>query len=45
MSHSPSQPLGGKLFTPKVILFIAIIAISIGVITYRMFYGIGSVSA
>ncbi|WP_413285346.1 Ni/Fe-hydrogenase cytochrome b subunit [Vibrio sp. MA40-2] len=44
MAHIKSKALGGTLFSWRVIAFSTLVVISMILIVYRLFYGIGSIS-
>lgn len=45
MSEHVERPLGGRILTPTFVALVALALAGIAVVIYRMFYGLGSVSA
>jgi Ni/Fe-hydrogenase subunit HybB-like protein len=45
MKHAAERPLGGRIFTPGFIALVALIVAGVLLVLYRLFFGLGAVSA
>lgn len=45
MAHAEAAPVGGRLMTPSYMVLLGLIAIAAGILAWRFFFGLGSVTA